>query len=150
MLNLLWVVLCTSHRCFASIRLVRDNRAVLLSPVKGLTLSHEKLTLKVGTTETLTVSIVSDNATNKDVEWSSDKPDVAVVNSSGEVTVKTEGSATITATTPDGKFTASCSVIVVSSASTEAVDTVWDNVLVTPNPFNSYLPILRCEAYMHC
>ena len=124
---------------------------MLLSPVRGLTLSHEKLTFKVGTTEkTLTVSIVSDNATNTDVEWSSDKPDVAVVNSFGEVTAKTEGPATITATTAEGKLKASCSVIVVSSTSAEELDTTWDNVLVTPNPFNSYLRILKCEAYMHC
>jgi hypothetical protein len=52
-----------------------------------------------------------DNATNKNVTWSSSNPGVATVNN-GTVTAVTAGSATITVTTQDGGKTATCAVTV--------------------------------------
>ena len=52
------------------------------------------------------------NATNQNVTWSSDKPEVATVDANGKVTAKAAGTATITVTTEDGKKTATCTVTV--------------------------------------
>ena len=79
--------------------------------VSGVTLNKTALSLTVGDTETLTATITPDNATNKNVTWSSDTPSVASVNN-GVVTAVAPGTATITATTVDGGFTATCTVTV--------------------------------------
>ena len=52
------------------------------------------------------------NATNQNVTWSSDKPDVATVDAAGKVTAVGAGTATITVTTEDGNKTATCTVTV--------------------------------------
>ena len=51
-------------------------------------------------------------ATNKNVTWKSSKPEVATIAADGTVTGVTEGKTTITVTTEDGGFTATCKVIV--------------------------------------
>ena len=51
-------------------------------------------------------------ATNKSVTWTSSKPEVATIAADGTVTGVTEGETTITVTTEDGGFTATCKVIV--------------------------------------
>ena len=79
--------------------------------VSGVTLNKTALSLTVGDTETLTATITPDNATNKNVTWSSDTPSVASVNN-GVVTAVAPGTATITVTTVDGGFTATCTVTV--------------------------------------
>ncbi|MDR3904846.1 MAG: S-layer homology domain-containing protein [Evtepia sp.] len=79
--------------------------------VSGVTLNKTALSLTVGDTETLTATITPDNATNKNLTWSSDTPSVASVNN-GVVTAVAPGTATITATTVDGGFTATCTVTV--------------------------------------
>ena len=80
-------------------------------PVTGVKLNTETLELFTGNTATLTATVEPDNATNKNVTWSSDKPEVATVEN-GEVTAKAAGTATITVTTDDGKKTATCTVTV--------------------------------------
>ena len=63
--------------------------------------------------ETLTANVSPSNATNRNVTWSSSDPSVATVGRyNGVVTAQSTGSATITATTVDGGFTASCEVFV--------------------------------------
>lgn len=79
--------------------------------VTGVTLNKTAITLYVGNTVTLSATVVPSDATNKNVTWSSDKESVASVNN-GVVTAKAEGSATITVTTEDGDFTATCKVTV--------------------------------------
>ena len=80
-------------------------------PVSGVSLNKDSTSLTVGDTETLTATITPDNATNKNVTWSSDTPSVASVNN-GVVTAVAPGTATITVTTADGGFTATCAVTV--------------------------------------
>ena len=57
-------------------------------------------------------SVEPDMATEEDVVWSSDTPEVAVVNEYGIVTPVSSGVASITATTVDGNHTASAMVYV--------------------------------------
>ena len=52
------------------------------------------------------------NNTGNSLTWSSSNTSVATVNSSGTVTGVGEGSATITVTSSDGKYSAKCSVTV--------------------------------------
>ena len=80
-------------------------------PVTGVTLDKTTLELFTGGSATLTATVEPDNATKKNVTWSSDKPDVATVEN-GKVTAKAAGTATITVTTEDGKKTATCTVTV--------------------------------------
>lgn len=79
--------------------------------VTGITLNASSGELTVGGEVTLTPTVLPSTASNKAVTWSSSKPAVASVNN-GVVKALTEGSATITATTVDGGFTASYSLTV--------------------------------------
>ncbi|MDE6790590.1 MAG: Ig-like domain-containing protein [Clostridia bacterium] len=77
--------------------------------VTGVTLNKTELTLFVGGEETLTATVAPENATKKEVAWSSDKTDVATVEN-GKVKAVAVGSATITATA--GGKNATCTVTV--------------------------------------
>ena len=81
-------------------------------PVTGVTLSQTELSLTEGGTAQLTATVLPETATNRNVTWSSNAPGVATVNSSGKVTAVSAGTATITVTTADGSFTATCTVTV--------------------------------------
>ncbi|GHV68219.1 hypothetical protein FACS1894199_15110 [Bacteroidia bacterium] len=80
--------------------------------VTGVSLNKPSTTIYVGGTETLTPSIAPSNATNQNVTWSSSAPTIASVDNTGEVTAVAAGTATITATTADGGYTANCAVTV--------------------------------------
>jgi uncharacterized protein YjdB len=84
-------------------------------PVTGVTLNKTKLDLKeVGTSETLTATVLPSDATNKNLSWSSDNADVASV-TDGLVKAVSSGSTVITVKTEDGGFTATCDVTVTVS-----------------------------------
>ncbi len=78
-------------------------------PVTGVTLEPKELSLYTGQSETLTATVQPSDATNKNVTWSSDNTNVATVEG-GTVTAKAAGTATITVTTADGNYTATCTV----------------------------------------
>jgi len=86
--------------------------------VTGVTLNKTTLSLEEGKSETLIATVEPTGATNKDVTWSSSKPDVATVDGSGKVTAVSAGTATITVTTADGGKTASCTVTVTAASGT--------------------------------
>lgn len=82
----------------------------VIQPVTGLTLDKSSISFsQIGESEQLTAIIQPEDATNKEIEWSSSDQSVAVV-SNGLVICSGVGSAVIYATTKDGGFTASCSV----------------------------------------
>lgn len=62
----------------------------------------------------LTAKVEPETATNTDVLWTSDTPEVAAVDEFGRVTAVGEGAAVITAATKDGDFTAQTKVYVPS------------------------------------
>ena len=80
--------------------------------VTGVTLNKSSVTLNVNATEQLSATVQPTNATNKNVSWSSSNASVATVSSSGLVTAKAAGTATITVTTADGSQKATCAVTV--------------------------------------
>ena len=90
-------------------------------PVTGVSLSHTALSHTKGDTKTLIATVVPDNATNKNVTWKSSNETIVTV-SDGTITAKAAGSASITATTEDGGFTASCTVTVTPVTNAETID----------------------------
>jgi hypothetical protein len=81
-------------------------------PVTGVSVSPIRDTLQINETQQITATVIPANATNKNVSWRSSAPTIATVNSTGLVTALAQGSATITATTADGGFTASSAIFV--------------------------------------
>ena len=91
-----------------------DHVDVTYSPfiaVTGVSLSSTSAVLIAGQTTTLTATVAPASATNKNVTWSTSNSSVATV-SNGVVTAKGMGTATITATTENGGYTATCAVTV--------------------------------------
>ena len=89
----------------------------IIIPATGVSLNKTSATINNGETLQLTATVSPNNATNKAVTWSSSNTNVATVSSSGLVTAKSRGTATITATTTDGSnLSASCSVTVTQLA----------------------------------
>lgn len=80
--------------------------------VTGVTLDKTSLTLAPNGSSTLKATVAPANASNKGVTWTSSDTTVATVSSTGKVTAKKDGTATITVTTKDGGFTATCTVTV--------------------------------------
>lgn len=87
-------------------------------PVTGVTVAPTTGSVTVGEQLTLTATVAPSDATNKAVTWSSSDDTIATV-TDGVVTGVAAGDATITVTTVDGSFTATCAVTV--SAATVAV-----------------------------
>lgn len=77
----------------------------------GVTLDQTELSMARWTSETLTATVVPEDANEKTVTWSSSDESIATVDD-GVVTANCEGTAAITATTTDGGFTATCAVTV--------------------------------------
>lgn len=60
--------------------------------------------MNVNTTQTIAVAFIPANTTNKQLTWSSNRTDVATVNSLGQITAIAPGTVTITATTSNHKI----------------------------------------------
>ena len=86
--------------------------------VTGISLSNSGKFLLVRNEFTITPTVYPNNATNKEVRWTSSDTSIATVTSAGRVVASVNskvGSTTITATTVDGGFTATCIVYVSAS-----------------------------------
>ena len=86
----------------------------------GVSVSPSTASVEAGSTVQLTETVTPSNATDKTVSWSSSNTAVATV-SGGLVTGVSAGSATITVTTNDGGFTATCAVTVTPVVLTDYV-----------------------------
>ena len=80
-------------------------------PVTGVALDQTSLSLTAGDKATLTPTVSPAEASNKNVSWESDDEGVATV-AGGVVTAVAAGTCTITVTTVDEGFTATCDVTV--------------------------------------
>lgn len=80
-------------------------------PVQSITISQEQLSLVVGQKYALSATILPNDATNKDIKWSSSNSNVVSVDN-GQITAVNPGTAEIMAISKDGNHTASCKVTV--------------------------------------
>ncbi len=83
-------------------------------PVQSVALDISSVTLCPQDTKQLTETVSPADAADKTVTWTSSNENIATV-SQGLITAAAVGSATITATTQDGGFTAECAVTVKSA-----------------------------------
>lgn len=86
--------------------------AVTVEPitVESVTLDRTELTLKPGDSETLTATVLPDDATDPKVVWTTSDKAIATISDAGLVTPVAPGKATITATA--GAQSATCTVTV--------------------------------------
>lgn len=80
--------------------------------VTGVGVVPSTLAVNVGEDATIRAEVAPENATNKEVTYTSSAEAIATVSAAGVVHGVAAGSATITATTTDGNFTDTCSVTV--------------------------------------
>ncbi|MDR2809244.1 MAG: Ig-like domain-containing protein, partial [Tannerellaceae bacterium] len=101
--------------------------------VTGVALNRTTASLEVGKTLQLAATVAPTNADNRTVIWTSSQPLIASVDASGLVTaILAPGTVTITATTQEGGFTATCTL------TTQAVSTPG----IVENPFELNLQTL--------
>jgi len=99
--------------------------------VSEITLSKTETTILAGETETLTATVSPENATNKEIIWTSSEENIATVDN-GTITAVAAGTATITCTAADGSGkTATCSVTVTYPTAASKLK-VGDYVAYTP------------------
>ena len=84
-----------------------------LTLVTGISLDTDSIDLNISETFNLTASISPDDATVKDVAWSSKDGSIAVVDSKGQVTAVGEGITYIFVNSLQGSFADSCKVNVI-------------------------------------
>ena len=91
-------------------------------PVTGVNIDSWIINLGVNETAAIAYTIQPEDATNKEVTFSSDNTDVVAVDSEGTLVGVSSGSAKVTVTTVDGGFSSICTVNVVGSVGTIEVD----------------------------
>jgi uncharacterized repeat protein (TIGR02543 family) len=80
--------------------------------VESVTLDRTELTLMIGAEETLHAAVAPADATVQSVEWASNDPQIVTVNAKGELEAIAEGTAVVTATSPDNGQKGECTVTV--------------------------------------
>ena len=91
-------------------------------PVTSVTLNRSSLSIEKGSVVSLSATVCPDNATNKNLNWTSSNNNVATV-TNGVVTAVATGSTTITATAKDGSGkSASCTVTVTGDILVESIE----------------------------
>ena len=91
---------------------INIDNGKIINNITGITLNETSKQMDIIDTYQLIATITPANATNTNIIWSSSNEEVATVNQKGLITAKTIGETTITATTEDGNFTASCTITV--------------------------------------
>jgi uncharacterized protein YjdB len=84
-------------------------------PVSKIELNKTSDSLQVGQEDNLVATVTPEDATNKNVKWTSSDSSVATVDSDGKVTAIKAGTVTITAATTDGSNLSSTCAVTVQS-----------------------------------
>ena len=102
------------------------NVSAAVGAVTGVTLDKTTLTLPLGETATLVATVAPEDAVDKSLTWASDGKAVSV-DSLGVIKADTVGTATITVTTVDGGYTATCKVTVPEPINADVkVEKLWE------------------------
>ena len=100
--------------------------------VQSVSLNKNTTTINVGETETLVATISPTNATNQNVTWGTDAPNIATV-TNGVVEGKAVGTASISVETVDGSHTDTCNVTVQQNT-TGTSKNIFDKDTMLANP----------------
>ena len=119
---------------------VQEGTSIETVPVTGISLNKETAQISVGSTLQLQETIVPENATNKNVTWTS-SDDTVVKVTNGIVSAIAEGEAVITATA--GDFSAQCKVTVIKK-------NVSDNKDNGDGVASVYLSISDDDKFLTC
>jgi uncharacterized protein YjdB len=84
----------------------------VLVPASTIKINSEAFSIDKGSSKTLTATVGPEDATDKTVIWATSNNDVVSVDAVGKIKAEKAGTATITATTSDGKFSTKCAVTV--------------------------------------
>lgn len=104
-------------------------------PVEKISLSSSQLTILAGQSSQLTAAVSPDNATTKELGWTSANPDVATVDATGKITAVKAGEATITVQAKDGSgIQASCHVVVTAPVVPPVINTPVPSATPTAPP----------------
>lgn len=101
------------------------------SPVLGVTLNYNELTLNIGDLQQLIATVNPTDADVKDVIWSSADPSVVAIDSdSGTLKAMSAGNTVITVMTVEGSFTADCYVRVIKPISAITIEGNYHELFV--------------------
>jgi len=97
---------------------IKDICKVIVNPVKleGLELEEKEKTLMKGDFVILSPVFTPENASNRNIQWTSSNSQVATVNGEGEIQAISVGDCLITGVSEDGSFEVSCKLTVVPKA----------------------------------
>ena len=89
--------------------------------VTGITINTKKVSVEEGSSYKLNVIVLPNEATNKNVKWTSSNEKIATVDNTGLVSTKSAGTVKINAITLDGNKSVSCEVTVTKKPNTNHV-----------------------------
>ncbi|MDF2567435.1 MAG: bacterial group 2 Ig-like protein, partial [Oscillospiraceae bacterium] len=113
-LNIQWKTGANDFALVPATAYSQKSGVTLNIPVTGITLDQSAANIEVGQELALVASVLPGDASNKAVTWTTSNPAVATVDG-GVVKGVAGGTATITAKTTEGNFTATCAVTVAST-----------------------------------
>ena len=105
--------------------------------VRGIELDKTEVTLNPGDSTKLTATVLGRFAKERTVSYSSSDPKTVKVNQKGEITALASGTATVTVTTKEGGYTATCLVTVLEGKAALAFD------------FSNLMTMTELGAFMH-
>lgn len=111
-------------------------------PVNGVSIYPASLSIGVGGTAYLIATINPPHVADNSLVWESSNPAVATVSATGQVTGVSLGEATITVTTVEGGFTATCAVSVRASADIDGM------ILVNGGMFNNGVADMTVSSFL--
>ncbi len=143
---------CGSVSATCEIEVLKKDVTILAT---SITLDHTSFESIPGSTFTLVATVLPEDATNKEVEWSSSDTGVATVDKDGLVTIVSVGTAIITASTVDGSnLSANCSVFGLSGIEALIMDAgkadiyTVNGYLVKKNADTSFISTLQKGIYI--
>ena len=112
-----------SDKCTVTVKNDSSEEKPVEVKVTGVELNKNTHTMQVGDKTNLVATIKPENATNKNVTWSSSNTQVATVSEEGIITAVGKGTTVIKVTTEDGGFTSICNLTV--TAKTNSDDDIY-------------------------
>ncbi len=84
----------------------------VIIPVSGIDVCHQEMALYTGESDSLTVTFRPNNATNQNYTLSADKEGIVEITGNKFLKALAPGEVTVTATSEEGEYTASCRIVV--------------------------------------